>query len=130
MPDFLAPTVATVLRMTLEHVRFLERLPEANLALAESGLGPILVGGFLGEIQACTELVKVTTVASSLAASSTGERNAGGSASTVTGRLAWLAWLVSGGRATAPAAFPNLTFYRILQLRFTFPASHSDAPGR
>ena len=66
LPDFLAPTVATVLRMTLEHVRFLERqkkgykslietelerLPEANLALVESGLGPILVSGFLGEIQ-------------------------------------------------------------------------------
>lgn len=66
LPDFLAPTVHTVFRMTLEHVRFLERqqreykrliedqleqLPEADLALAESGLGPIIVGGCLGEIQ-------------------------------------------------------------------------------
>jgi transposase len=66
LPDFLVPTVNTVLRMTLNHVRFLEhqqnryrslieteleRLPEARLALAESGLGSILVGGCLGEIQ-------------------------------------------------------------------------------
>jgi transposase len=66
LPDFLAPTVHTVFRMTLDHVRFMERqqaeykrlieaeleqLPEADLALAESGLGPIIVGGCLGEIQ-------------------------------------------------------------------------------
>lgn len=66
LPDFLIPTVHTVLRMTLEHIRFLEyqqaayqrliqaelaKLPEAQLALAYHGLGPILVGGCLGEIQ-------------------------------------------------------------------------------
>jgi hypothetical protein len=66
LPDFLAPTVNIVFRMTLDHVRFLERqqkaykrfieaeleqLPEATLALAHSGLGAILVGGCLGEIQ-------------------------------------------------------------------------------
>jgi hypothetical protein len=66
LPAFLAPTVHTVLQMTMEHIRFLEkqqaayqalieaeltRLPEANLALAEPGLGPILVAGCLGEIQ-------------------------------------------------------------------------------
>jgi transposase len=66
LPDFLVPTVDIVLQMTLDHVRFLERqqkrytslveaelerLPEAQFALAELGLGPILVGGCLGEIQ-------------------------------------------------------------------------------
>jgi transposase len=66
LPAFLAPTVHAVFEMTLAHVRFLEdhqrrykrwiaaaleQLPEADLALAESGLGPILVGGCLGEIQ-------------------------------------------------------------------------------
>lgn len=65
-PEFLVPTVHTVLQTTLDHVRFLEsqqrayrrriqatldRLPEAHLALAEFGLGPILVGGCLSEIQ-------------------------------------------------------------------------------
>jgi transposase len=66
LPDFLAPTVNTVFRMTLEHIRFLERqqkdyqrlieaelerLPEANLALTHRGLGPIIVAGCLAEIQ-------------------------------------------------------------------------------
>lgn len=66
LPDFLAPTVRTVLGLTLERIRFLEgqkgsyhslieteldRLPEAKLALGYKGLGPILVGGCLGEIQ-------------------------------------------------------------------------------
>jgi transposase len=66
LPDFLAPTVHTVFCMSLEHIRFLEdqqedykhlieaeleQLPEANLALAEPGLGPIIVGGCLAEIQ-------------------------------------------------------------------------------
>jgi len=66
LPHFLAPTVNTVLRMTIEHIRFLEhqqkayqhlieaqleQLPEADIALAHRGLGPILVGGCLGEIQ-------------------------------------------------------------------------------
>ena len=65
-PDFLAPTVHAVFRITLDLVRFLEsqrktyrrliqeelaRLPEASLALAEPGLGTIIVGGCLGEIQ-------------------------------------------------------------------------------
>ncbi len=58
--------VQTVLQLTVEHVRFLqsqqqayqgliaaelERLPEAQLTLAQPGLGPILVGGCLAEIQ-------------------------------------------------------------------------------
>jgi transposase len=66
LPDFLAPTVHTVLHATLDHIRFLEhqkavytrlikdelaQLPEADLALAQSGLGPILVAGCLSEIQ-------------------------------------------------------------------------------
>jgi len=66
LPEFLIPTVSTALRLTLEHVHFLEQqrksykrlienelalLPEANLALAERGLGPILTAGVLGEIQ-------------------------------------------------------------------------------
>jgi hypothetical protein len=66
LPDFLAPTVHAVLHLTLDHIRFLERhkvaytrliedelagLPEANLALAKSGLGTILVAGCLSEIQ-------------------------------------------------------------------------------
>jgi transposase len=66
LPGFLAPTVNTVLRMTLEHIHFLEhqqtdyknliqaelqQLPEANPALAYHGLGPILVGGCPAEIQ-------------------------------------------------------------------------------
>ena len=66
LPDFLRPTVRTLFDLTLERIRFLQeqqktyrrlieeqldRLPEAQLALAEPGLGPILVGGCLGEIQ-------------------------------------------------------------------------------
>jgi len=66
LPDSLVPTVHSVLRMTLDHIHFLEdqqatykrlieaqleHLPEAHLALAEPGLGPIIVGGCLGEIQ-------------------------------------------------------------------------------
>jgi hypothetical protein len=66
LPDFLAPTVDVVFRMTLEHIRFLEgqqkaykrlieaqleQLPEAGRALAYHGLGPIIVGGCLGEVQ-------------------------------------------------------------------------------
>jgi transposase len=66
LPDYLADTLHTVFCMTLDHVRFLEaqqrqykrlitqqldQLPEADLALAQPGLGPIIVGGCLGEIQ-------------------------------------------------------------------------------
>ena len=66
LPDFLAPTIQAALYLTLDHIRLMEnhqkayrglieaqldRLPEAQLALAEPGLGPILVGGCLGEIQ-------------------------------------------------------------------------------
>jgi transposase len=65
LPDFLAPTVHTVLCMTLEHISLLEcqqatykdliqgqlaQLPEAQLALQQTGLGPILVAGCLSEI--------------------------------------------------------------------------------
>jgi transposase len=66
LPEPLATTVHTVLGLTLDHIRFLERqrdtyqthlathlatLPEAHLALAEKGLGIALVAGCLGEIQ-------------------------------------------------------------------------------
>jgi transposase len=66
LPDFLQPTVQTLLELSLAQIRFLEgqqkvyqelieaqlaQLPEAQLALALPGLGPILVGGCLAEIQ-------------------------------------------------------------------------------
>jgi transposase len=65
LPDELADMVQTILHLTLQLVRFLEnhkksyrqlleqelaRFPEANLALAEPGLGPVLVAGCLSEI--------------------------------------------------------------------------------
>ena len=65
LPDELANIVQTILQHTLELVRFLEnhkktyrhlleqelaRFPEAKLALAEPGLGPVLVSGCLSEI--------------------------------------------------------------------------------
>jgi len=65
-PDPLRPTVHTVLCHSLALIRFMEgqkkayrrliktelaQLPEASLALAEKGLGTIIVGGVLGEIQ-------------------------------------------------------------------------------
>jgi transposase len=65
LPDTLRATTHTCLMLTLETIGFLEsqqktyrRLlseqlalyPEADLLLAESGLGPVLVGGLLGEI--------------------------------------------------------------------------------
>jgi transposase len=66
LPDTLRPTLHQVQHMTLDHIRFLEgqkaaykalieaalaELPEADLALAHKGLGPILVAGCLSEIQ-------------------------------------------------------------------------------
>ena len=119
LPDFLAPTVHTVFGMTLDHVRFLEHqqktykrlietelehLPEAALALAEPGLGPILVAGCLGEIQACTELAEVTPAASPPAASSTARRSAGESVPIVTARPVSPDSPASGGPATVRAA--------------------------
>jgi hypothetical protein len=65
-PPSLTPTVHTVMRLTLQHIHFLEkqkaafessiqaqltRLPEANPALAIKGLGPLLVSGCLAEIR-------------------------------------------------------------------------------
>ena len=65
VPDTLRPTLHQVQHMTLDHIRFLEEqkaaykalieealteLPEAELALAYKGLGPILVAGCLSEI--------------------------------------------------------------------------------
>jgi len=66
LPHALAPTLHTVLTLTLDHIHFLERqrthyqdliqaqldaLPEARLALSPPGLGTILVAGCLSEIQ-------------------------------------------------------------------------------
>jgi len=66
LPPQLAETLHTILGHTLEHIRFLSDkqkayqtliaqllalLPEAQPALDQPGLGPILVAGFLSEIQ-------------------------------------------------------------------------------
>lgn len=66
VPDDLLRVVNPILALTLDHIRLLERhrkqyrrwieneldhLPEARLALEHKGLGSILVGGALGEIQ-------------------------------------------------------------------------------
>ncbi len=66
VPAELGRTLHLVLQHTLDHIRFLSDkqeayhkliaqkltlLPEAQLALAQPGLGPILVAGFLSEIQ-------------------------------------------------------------------------------
>jgi len=66
LPAELAATLHTVLTLTLDHIRFLERqrktyhrlladelaqLPEAERALSVAGLGSVLVAGCLGEIQ-------------------------------------------------------------------------------
>jgi transposase len=102
-PDFLRPTVHLVLQQTLDHIRFLEGqktaytariqeelalLPEANLALAESGLGPILVAGCLGEIQDTRRFI-------------TGDKYDQHIKQT---RPPWPRWPACGGHATAPAA--------------------------
>lgn len=65
LPDELRHTLQTIRQLSLAHIRFLEdqqktyqqlikeelaRLPEAQLATAEHGLGPILVAGCLAEI--------------------------------------------------------------------------------
>ena len=67
IPPELATTAHLVLRHTLQHIRFLsdnqkayqkligqalDTLPEAQPALAQNGLGPVLVAGCLSEIQA------------------------------------------------------------------------------
>lgn len=66
LPEPLVTTLHTILTLTLDHIRFLERqrgtyqalladqlaaLPEANPALDHAGLGTVLVAGCLGEIQ-------------------------------------------------------------------------------
>ena len=66
LPPVLAASLHLILQQTLAHIRFLTdnqkayqllikqelgRLPEAQLALEHPGLGPILVAGFLSEIQ-------------------------------------------------------------------------------
>lgn len=66
LPSHLRPTLHSILHSTLDHIRFLSDskkaykrmiekelrcLPEAQPALAFKGLGPILVAGFLSEIQ-------------------------------------------------------------------------------
>ncbi len=66
LPETLRTAVSTTLQMTIEHIRFLQdqrqtcytlieteldQLPEARHALEYHGLGPVMVGGCLGEIQ-------------------------------------------------------------------------------
>jgi transposase len=66
LPPHLRPTLHIILQTTLDHIRYLSdnkkaykrlieqelrSLPEAQLALDFKGLGPILVAGFLSEIQ-------------------------------------------------------------------------------
>jgi transposase len=66
VPPDLAASLQQVLQFSLAHIRFLsdnqkayqtlisqqlDRLPEAKLALDQPGLGPVLVAGFLSEIQ-------------------------------------------------------------------------------
>jgi transposase len=71
-PSALRQTVHALLELTLQQIRLLEDhkdryahliersladLPEAELALAHPGLGPILVAGFLSEIQATDRFI-------------------------------------------------------------------------
>ncbi len=71
----LQPTVRDLLQLTWEHIHFLtqqqqtyrqhisaklDQLPEAQEALAQKGLGPILVGGCLAEIQDTTRFTTGT----------------------------------------------------------------------
>lgn len=66
LPQPLAATLHRIVQLAIAHIRFLsdnqktmrhlieqalQALPEANLALAQPGLGPILVAGCLSEIQ-------------------------------------------------------------------------------
>jgi transposase len=66
LPQPLATTLHAIVQHTIAHIRFLsdnqktmrqlieqqlQQLPEANLALQQTGLGPILVAGCLSEIQ-------------------------------------------------------------------------------
>lgn len=73
LAESLQPTVQALLQLTYEHIRFLteqkkgyqqhllaelDQLPEAQEALAEKGLGPVLVGGCLAEIQDTTRFLQ------------------------------------------------------------------------
>jgi transposase len=72
LPPPLATTLHLIVQQTLAHIRFLsdnqqtmrglieqqlQHLPEANLALKQPGLGPILVAGCLSEIQDTTRFI-------------------------------------------------------------------------
>ena len=72
LPPALAASLHAIVQLAITHIRFLsdnqktmrrlieqalQQLPEANLALAQPGLGPILVGGCLSEIQETTRFI-------------------------------------------------------------------------
>lgn len=72
LPPPLAASLHTVVQQSIAHIRFLtdtqktmrglieqqlQQLPEANLALEQLGLGPILVAGCLSEIQDTTRFI-------------------------------------------------------------------------
>ena len=75
VPPSLAPTLHLIVHQTIAHIRFLadtqkamqrlieqqlHPLPETDLALAQPGLGPILVAGCLSEIQDTTRFITGT----------------------------------------------------------------------
>lgn len=72
LPQPLAAALHRIVQLTIAHIRFLSdnqktmrqlieqalhSLPEAKLALEQPGLGPILVAGFLSEIQETTRFI-------------------------------------------------------------------------
>jgi transposase len=72
LPQELVASLHPIVQLTIAHIRFLsdhqktmrrlieqqlQQLPEANLALAQPGLGPILVAGCLSEIQNTTRFI-------------------------------------------------------------------------
>jgi transposase len=75
LPPALAASLHPIVQFSIAHIRFLsdnqktmrhlieqqlQQLPEANLALEQPGLGPILVAGCLSEIQATTRFISGT----------------------------------------------------------------------
>jgi transposase len=75
LPSSLTASLHAIVQLAIAHIRFLadnqktmrhlieqqlQQLPEANLALKQSGLGPILVAGCLSEIQDTTRFISGT----------------------------------------------------------------------